>query len=229
MKKKSTSRSIPARRGPAIAGRRPVGEGGFFNLRVLIGLCIVFVGACLALAGLGAFSALAQGGAKSPGKNLIITTSNDPLVPVPFDCSRIHELGIDRQENFRAQAIMIACGNASGGSAASSSGSLTQILKKIFAPLNYGGTDVNLITGPDVSPNVVQSETYSLANPENANQILIRGAATPAQSTLAGHPGPPTAATPSSGLRLPAVAAHSMVVWVIQLFYTMRQLTPGLL
>jgi len=73
------------------------------------------------------FSALAQGGAKKPDNNLIITTSNDPLVPVPFDCSRIHELGIDRQENFRAQAIMIACGEVRGGSSASSSGSLTQI------------------------------------------------------------------------------------------------------
>ena len=165
MKKKASSQCAPA--------RRSLGEGGFFNLRVLIGLSIVFVGACLALAGLGAFSALAQGGAKKPDKNPIITTSNDPLVPVPFDCSRIHELGIDRQENFRAQAIMIACGNASGGSSALSSGSLAQILKKIFAPLNYGGNDVNLVTGPDVSPNVVQSETYSLTNPENANQILV--------------------------------------------------------
>ena len=163
MKRKSTSRPV----------RDSLSKGGFFNLRALIGLCIVFVGACLALAGLGAFSAPAQGSAKTPDKNLIISSSSDPLVPVPFDCSRIHELGIDRQENFRAQAIMIACGEARGGSVASSSGSLTQILKNIFAPLNYGASDVNLITGPDVSPNVVQSETYSLANPENANQILV--------------------------------------------------------
>src|ERR1041385_1546235 len=135
MKRKSTSRPV----------RGSLSTGGFFNLRVLIGLCIVFVGACLALAGLGAFSALAQGSAKTPDKNLIISSSSDPLVPVPFDCSRIHELGIDRQENFRAQAIMIACGKAEEGSANSSSGLLTQILKQIFAPLNYGGTDVNLI------------------------------------------------------------------------------------
>ena len=32
----------------------------FFNLRLLIGLFIVLAGVCLALAGLGAFSALAQ-------------------------------------------------------------------------------------------------------------------------------------------------------------------------
>ena len=38
-----------------------------------------------------------------------------PLVPAGFDCSKIHELGIDRMENFRAGAIMIFCGEAKGG------------------------------------------------------------------------------------------------------------------
>jgi hypothetical protein len=33
-------------------------RSGFFNLRILIGLFIVVAGVCLALAGLGAFSAL---------------------------------------------------------------------------------------------------------------------------------------------------------------------------
>ena len=42
-------------------------------------------------------------------KNHIITASNDPLVPVGFDCTKIQELGIHKQENFRAGAIMIAC------------------------------------------------------------------------------------------------------------------------
>jgi hypothetical protein len=46
MKKKSTSQ--PVRHNP--------GEGGFFNLRVLIGLVIVFAGVLLALVGFGAFS-----------------------------------------------------------------------------------------------------------------------------------------------------------------------------
>jgi hypothetical protein len=41
-------------------------------------------------------------------KGKIITNSQDPLVPVGFDCSTIHEKGIDKQENFRAGAIMIA-------------------------------------------------------------------------------------------------------------------------
>ena len=45
-------------------------------------------------------------------KGKIITQSTDPLVPVGFDCSKIHEKGIDKQENFRAGAIMMACGEA---------------------------------------------------------------------------------------------------------------------
>ena len=115
MKKKSTSQPVPARRSlstrrsPASAGRRLVGEGGFFNLRILTGLFTVLTGVYLALLGFGVFSAQAQ------QKQYIITRPTDPLVPAGFDCSRIHELGIDKQENLRAGATMIACGEAQGG------------------------------------------------------------------------------------------------------------------
>ena len=37
----------------------------------------------------------------------------------------------------------------------------------------YGAGDVNLITGIENFPNITQSETYSLANPDNPNQILV--------------------------------------------------------
>src|SRR5216684_6301240 len=85
-------------------------QSAFFNLRLLIGLFIVLAGFFLALLGFGV--------AQAQQKNSIITNSTDPLVPNGFDCSRIHELGIDKQENFRAGAIMIACGvKGSGGSA----------------------------------------------------------------------------------------------------------------
>src|SRR5216684_2553399 len=110
MKKKSTSKSAPARRSPWLpvvprpAGRRRLGEGGFFNLRVSIGASVILTGVLLALAGFGVFSAQAQ-----PKRN-IITYSADPLVPSLFDCSKIRELGIDKQQNLRAGAIMIACG-----------------------------------------------------------------------------------------------------------------------
>jgi len=158
MKKKSTSRSA------------------FFNLRVLIGLFIILAGVFLALAGFGTFSALAQ----AHQKNKIITDSKDPLVPNGFDCSKIHELGIDRQENLRAGAIMMACGGAQGGSA--SHGGIAQAIqklplprgiKKLLLPLAYCATVFDLATGTETFPNVTQSETYSLANPTNPNEILV--------------------------------------------------------
>src|SRR6267378_7524886 len=137
MKKKSTSQSA------------------FFNLRVLIGLFMVLASAFLALLGFGAFSAQAQ------QKYNIITNSNDPLVPAGFDCSRIRELGIDRQENLRAGAIMIACGEAQGG-AASPFGTFSQFVQNLLpSPLAFGTADVNLITGTQTSPNITQSETFT--------------------------------------------------------------------
>src|SRR4026207_148580 len=128
MKKKSTSQSA------------------FFNLRVLIGLCIVLVGVVLALAQFGVFSAAAQGILQAITRGKIITSSTDPLVPVGFDCSTIHEKGIDKQENLRAGALMIACGMAPGGStsttATSTLGPIGQIFQKLLAPLTYGAADV---------------------------------------------------------------------------------------
>src|SRR5882757_922389 len=98
-------------------------QSAFFNLRLLIGLFVVLAGVFLALLGLGAFSAQAQ-------QNYTATMSIDPLVPAGFDCSRIHELGIDKQENMRSGAIMIACGREQGGSASSSFGGFIQAIKK---------------------------------------------------------------------------------------------------
>jgi hypothetical protein len=40
-------------------------------------------------------------------------------------------------------------------------------------PLAYGAADVNLITGTETSPNITQSETYSTANPDNPDQIVV--------------------------------------------------------
>ena len=87
-----------------------VSQSAFFNLRVSIGVFTVLTGVFLALAGSDALSATAQGIKQAMQKGKIITSSTDPLVPVGFDCSTIHEKGIDKQENFRAGAIVIACG-----------------------------------------------------------------------------------------------------------------------
>jgi hypothetical protein len=156
MKKKSTSQSA------------------FFNLRVLVGLCVILVGVFLALAGFGTFSAFAQ----AQLKQKIITNSQDPLVPNGFDCSRLHELGIDKQENFRAGAIMTACGQTQGGAGSIISQVIQKLplpraIKKLLTPLAYGATDVDLVTGAESSPNVTQSETFTTANPDNPDQIVV--------------------------------------------------------
>src|ERR1043166_6751524 len=157
MKKKSTSRSA------------------FFTVRVLIGLGVVLAGVFLALAGSGVLSATAANIIQGMQKGRIITSSKDPLVPVGFDCSKIYELGIDKQENLRAGAIMIACGEVPGAatSATSTLGPIGQFIKKLLLPLAYGAADVDLVNHPETSPNITQSETFTTANPDNPNHIFV--------------------------------------------------------
>src|SRR6266496_2086878 len=152
--------------------KKSASKSAFFNLRVLIGLCIALAGISLALVGLDAFAA---NSAPVKIRNHIITASNDPLVPVGFDCSKIEELGINKQENFRAGAIMIACA-ADGASGPSSLNGffqrIGQAFKRLLVPL-YGAGDVNLITGTETPPNITQSETFSTANPDNPMQVCV--------------------------------------------------------
>ena len=145
-----------------------VSQSAFLNPRILVGVCIVLAGGFLALTGLGAFTVLAQ----VRQQQRIITNSKDPLVPNGFDCSKIHELGIDRQENMRAGAIMIACGLSEGGIPFHGSG-VSKFVQRLMSPVSYGGTDVDLITGTETSPNVTQSETYTTANPDDPTQIFV--------------------------------------------------------
>ena len=42
-----------------------------------------------------------------------------------------------------------------------------------MAPLAYGAADVDLVTGAETSPNITQSETFTWANPDNPNQIVV--------------------------------------------------------
>ena len=37
----------------------------------------------------------------------------------------------------------------------------------------YGAGDVNLITGTETSPNITQSETFTWANPDNPQQVVV--------------------------------------------------------
>src|SRR6266550_5492386 len=152
MKKKSTSRSA------------------FFNLRVLIALSIVLVGVVLALAGLGTFSALTASNAQAQQRHKIINVRG---LPPGFDCSTLHEKGIDKMESLWAGLIMIACGESPGGSA-STADKFSQFVQKLLpVPLAFGAADVDLVTGTETPPHVIQSETYSTANPDNSQQIGV--------------------------------------------------------
>ena len=160
MKKKSTSQSA------------------FFNLRVLVGLFIALAGLSLALLATAKPSGRgAPAGTNAPAgpfKYKVTTQSSiDPLVPVAFDCSKIKQLGIDRQENLRAGAIMIHCGQFKGGKSSSHGKAFSKLVQNLTAPLVFGGTDVDLITGTESFPNVTQSETFTTANPDDPSQVVV--------------------------------------------------------
>src|SRR2546421_5731228 len=160
MKKKSTSQSA------------------FFNLRVLVGLFVALAGVSLALLAT-AKPAVRGASAKrvvapSPGKYKVTTQSSiDPLVPVAFDCSRIRQLGIDRQENLRAGAIMIHCGQFKGVKSSSHGKAFSKVVQALTAPFVFGSTDVDLITVTESFPNVTQSETFTTANPDDPTQVVV--------------------------------------------------------
>src|SRR5437762_3586141 len=140
-------------------------QSAFFYLRTSIGLLLVLAGVFLALLGIGDFSAQAQ------HRNNAGTNAIDRIIPPAFDCSQIHALGIDVQENLRAGAIRIYCGEAKGGSPDPEGGSLS-FAQEILAPL-LGTTDVDLITGTESFPHVTQSETFVAANPDNPDEIVV--------------------------------------------------------
>jgi hypothetical protein len=144
MKKKSTSQSA------------------FFTLRVLSGLFLVLSGVFLAVLG---FSAQAQQ-RQTPAAGF-----NYALVPPGFDCSQIRALGLDKQENMRAGAIRIFCGEDEGGSP-TVTGNSSQLVQEMLAPL-LGTADVDLITGAETNPHTTQSETFVAANPDNPNEIVV--------------------------------------------------------
>src|SRR5436309_10898061 len=124
--------------------KKSASQSAFFNLRVLIGLFIVLAGVFLALAGLGTFSAITANSAKAKQKHKIINIQG---LPPGFDCATIHEKGIDRMEGFRAGLIMIACGEATGGSPATGNALVNLVQKLLPVPLAYGAADVDLVTG----------------------------------------------------------------------------------
>src|SRR6266446_4605664 len=158
--------------------KKSTSEGGFFNLRVSIGLFVALAGVSLALLATANPSGLGFGAsshARTDQAQQKYATGNyvNPLVPPGFDCSKIRRLGIDKQENMRAGAIMIFCGAAKGGKP-SPAAALSRFVQSLLpSPLAYGAADVDLITGTESSPNITQSETFTTANPDDPTQIFV--------------------------------------------------------
>src|SRR5438270_10716979 len=142
-------------------------QSAFFNVRVLIGLFMVLAGVFLALAGFGTYSAVTASSAQAQQKTARSAQAqqrpkivNVPGLPPGFDCSTIHEKGIDKQENFAAGLIMMACGEGEGANpsrAVAFSQFVNGLLPKPLVPLAHGGADVDLITSPERFPHVTQS------------------------------------------------------------------------
>src|SRR5260370_21786440 len=152
---------------PLSMKKKSASKSAFFNLRVLIALFIGTTGVVLALLGSGLFSAQAQ-----PKYKPALNSIDLSVLPPGFDCSQIYEKGIDKQENFRAGLIMIACGLSEGGSASPGSGffgnGFSQWISNLLpAPLFIGGPDVDVIPPDGTYPKVTQSESMAWGGPNN--------------------------------------------------------------
>jgi hypothetical protein len=172
MKKKSTSQSA------------------FFNLRVLIGLFVALTGVSLALfatpantgrtrlatanrPGLGVGASSHPQTAQAQQKHNPFAKPDISILPPGFDCSKIHQLHIDTMENLRAGAIMIACGEAQGGKPSPAARFSRFVQSLLPSPLAFGAADVDLVTGTETFPSITQSETFTTANPDNPDQIVV--------------------------------------------------------
>src|SRR5262245_7253090 len=102
-------------------------ESAFFYVRASIGLLLGVAGVFLALLAIGQLPAHAQQRDQS-------TTGASVLVPPAFDCAQFHALGLHIQENLRAGAIAIYCGQAIGGSPDAESAPMS-FAEELLAPL----------------------------------------------------------------------------------------------
>src|SRR4029078_8467390 len=124
--------------------KKSASQSAFFNLRVLIGLCIALAGISLALVGLDAFTANRANNAQAQKAPKIV---NVPGLPPGFDCSKIHELGVDKMEGLKWGLLLIVCGETNGGQEEEGLASLRNPFAKIAqqllpSPLAYGAADV---------------------------------------------------------------------------------------
>ena len=158
--------------------KKSASKSAFFNLRVLIGLCIALAGVSVALLSLDTFAApkprIGQVVQGPKGAKIV----NVPGFPPGFDCSKIHEKGIDKMEGLKWGLLMIACGESKGGQEeeglASPRNPFAKIARQLLpTPLAFGAADVDLVTGTETPPHIIQSESYTNANPDNPNEVVV--------------------------------------------------------
>ncbi|MFN7974255.1 MAG: putative Ig domain-containing protein [Acidobacteriota bacterium] len=82
----------------------------------------------------------------------------DAALDRTFDCSRIKELGYDKQNNMHATLLRIQCGLEPRPEIPPVDQGEPFIQR--MSPSAYGGTDVNTITGTETYPAVTQSESF---------------------------------------------------------------------
>jgi hypothetical protein len=77
------------------------------------------------------------------------------------DCANQDFHTLRMEQNLRASQILVQCGKAPGGGPAQYSNA---------NPFQLGGTDINLITGTETLPHVIQSESMSAVN---GNTVVV--------------------------------------------------------
>lgn len=102
--------------------KQSTSQSAFFNLRVLVALLLGMTGVSLALfaanpLGRGAGPSRAAATKQAQLQQKYNASLGPFILPPGFDCSKIHQFGIDKAENLRAGAIMITCGESQGGRA----------------------------------------------------------------------------------------------------------------
>jgi hypothetical protein len=95
--------------------------------------------------------------------------TKDPFEVSDFDCAQMSELGIEKQTSFRASAILRYC--ATGRTDYEQpSRLLIDLAYRMSAISNFGGSDINLITGTEADPHIVQAESAAWAH---GNTVVV--------------------------------------------------------
>src|SRR5258708_7341678 len=97
-------------------------------------------------------------------------SKNDPFGIANFNCADVSRLGVDKQTNVRAAAILQKCGYSPKSSDSPSIKTGIRAIDTLVNPLLLGGTDSDVILPDGSSPHITQSETFVWAH---GNTIVV--------------------------------------------------------